>query len=154
MMDVHHAKATNARLDYAMQHCAPHLYPVLLAVRDWPVGLLFVSQKSGRFSVPTDSGMRRAAVLLVGDDTTRSLGPNGFHTASLFAAIRNTDAFVIVAGAPSDEIYAAGAAVAVGGKNAMIVETRPRHEADWTDLIGKLAPGRPILLSTVKGGTA
>ena len=40
------------------------------------------------------------------------------------------------------------------GDNVMIVETLLDYEAVWYDLIQKLAPNKPILLATIKGGRA
>jgi hypothetical protein len=60
----------------------------------------------------------------------------------------------VVAGAPDPDVYAAVTAGAVSGLYVMIVETRPEHEIQWVSLIQKLAPGRPLILTTVRGGTA
>lgn len=152
MSGVLHASATTARLDVAMETAAPHLYPVLLAVRDHRVGMLFVGQDAGAFSIPTKHA--RPAVVLIGDDMEQSVGPEGFHMPSIRRMIRACSAFAVVSSVPTPEIYAAGTAVAVGGKNVATIETRLAHEFQWVALIQKLAPGRPILLSTVKGGTA
>ena len=46
------------------------------------------------------------------------------------------------------------ATAAVLGRHALIVETRLEHEFQWVQLIQKLAPRRPLILSTVRGGTA
>ena len=152
MSGVFHASATNARLGAAIDAAAPHLRPVLLAVRDHRVGMLFVGQDAGAFSIPTKNA--RPAVVRIGDDLERSVGPEGFHMPSVRRMIRACSAFTVVSSEPTPEIYAAGTAVAVGGKNAAIIETRLAHEFQWVTLIQKLAPGRPILLSTVTGGRA
>ncbi|QBM75875.1 hypothetical protein E2E30_08875 [Sphingomonas sp. AAP5] len=152
MSGVFHASATTARLDTAMEQAPPHLYPVLLAVRDHRVGMLFVGQDAGSFAIPKES--TRPAIVLIGDDLEQSVGPDGFHMPSLRRLVRKCSAFTVVSSAPTAEIYAAGTAPAVGGKNAVIIETRLAHEFQWVALIQKLAPGRPILLSTVKGGHA
>lgn len=147
-----HASATTARLDAALDAAAPHLRPVLLAVRDHRVGMLFVDQDAGAFSIPTKAA--RPALVLIGDDLECSVGPEGFHMPSIRRMIRACSAFTVVSSEPTAEIYAVGTAPAVGGKNVAIIETRLAHEFQWVALIQKLAPGRPILLSTVKGGTA
>jgi len=152
MSSVFHASATTARLDVAMEQAAPHLYPVLLAVRDHRVGMLFVGQDAGAFSIPKKPP--RPAVVLIGDDLEQSVGPEGFHMPSIRRMIRACSAFTVVSSEPTAEIYALGTAPAVGGKNVAIIETRLAHEFQWVALIQKLAPRRPILLSTVKGGTA
>lgn len=152
MSGVFHASATNARLGAAIDAAAPHLRPVLLAVRDHRVGMLFVGQDAGAFSIPKHNA--RPAIVLIGDDLECSVGPEGFHMPSIRRMIRACSAFTVVSSVPTPEIYAAGTAIAVGGKNAAIIETRLAHELQWVALIQKLAPGRPILLSTVTGGRA
>lgn len=147
-----HASATTARLDAAIAIAAPHLRPVLLAVRDHRVGMLFVGQGAGPFAFPAKPA--RPAVVLVGDDMEQSVGPEGFHMPSIRRMIRACCAFTVISSEPTPEIYAVGASPAIIGKNVAIIETRLAHEFQWVALIQKLAPGRPILLSTVKGGNA
>lgn len=152
MNGVFHASATTARLDAALEAAEPHLRPVLLAVRDHRVGMLFVPQGSGSFSIPAKPA--RPAVILIGDDVEQSTGPGGFHMPSIRRAIRTCSSFTVVTSVPTAEIYAAGTAGAVAGRNVMLIETRLAHEFQWMALIQKLAPRRPILLSTVKGESA
>ncbi len=146
------APTTTARLTEAIQTAAPHLRSILLAVRDYRVALMIVPQGPDPFAIPAKAD--RAAVILIGDDMHRSTGPEGFHLPSVRRAIRACHAFVVVAGEPANDLYAGGTAVAVGGKHAMIIETRPEHEIQWVSMIQKLAPKRPLMWSTVKGGTA
>ena len=152
MSGVIHASATTARLDAALEASEPHLRPVLLAVRDHRVGMLFVGQGAGAFSIPSNAA--RPAVVMIGDDMEQSVGPQGFHMPSIRRAIRACSSFTVVTSVPTAEIYAAGTLGAVAGRNVMIIETRLAHEFQWVALIQKLAPGRPILLSTVQGGRA
>ena len=147
-----HAEATTARLDAAISASPPHLRPLLLAVRDHRVAMLYVSQDAGPFAIPAD--VKRPALVMVGDDMETSVGPSRFHVPSLRRAMRACVAFTVVTSAPTVEVYALGTAPTIGGKNAMIIETRLEHELEWLALIQKTAPGRPVLLSTVKGGTA
>ena len=114
--------------------------------------MLFVAQGTQAFAIPPRTG--RAAVVLIGDDLDRSMGPEGFHLPSVRRVIRACSAFMVVSSAPSADLYAATTAGAVGGKNVLIVETRPEHEIQWVSLIRKLAPGRPLCLATVRGGNA
>jgi hypothetical protein len=146
------ASSTTARLTAALDVVAPHLRPIILAVRDHRVGLLFVSQGSPAFAIPTSA--KGAALVMVGDDMKRSMGPSGFHRSSLRRAVRACRAFTVIPGEPAAETYAVGTAPTVGGVNAMIVETRPEHAPEWVALIKNLAPGRPVLLAAPDGGTA
>lgn len=148
-----HAPATTARLTASLAVAPEHLHPIILAVRDHQVGMLFVSQGPQIFRIPS-SPRRRAAVAIIGDDMHRSVGPDRFHLPSVRRLIRTCQAFAIISSAAPTDVYAAMGAVAVGGRNAMIVETQLAHEFQWTALIQKLAPGRPLILSTVKGGQA
>lgn len=97
----------------------------------------------------------RPTIFLIGDDLGWSVGPDGFHMPSIRRAIRSLVAFSVISCAPLVEAYAMPAAMAVARRdNVMIVETLLDHEADWYNLIQKLAPNKPILLATVKGGRA
>lgn len=147
-----HAEATTARIDAAIAAAPPHLRPVLVAVRDYRVAMLFIPQGTEAFAIPAKSA--RASVVLVGDDMEQSVGPGGFHLPSVRRVIRACSAFVVISSEPTAAIYAAGTAPAVGGMNVMIIETRIAHEFQWVALIQKLRPGRPLIISTVKGGNA
>lgn len=148
-----HAPATTARLTAALAVAPDHLRPIILAVRDHRVGMLFVAQDAQPFWIPTEP-KRTAAVVILGDDMEQSKGPDGFHMPSVRRAIRACQAFAVISSAPTADVYTSMGAAAVGGRNAMIVETRLGHEFEWVALIQKLAPRRPLIISTVKGGTA
>lgn len=144
--------STTARLDEAWHRAPAHLRPVIAAVRDCGVGMLFVSQGLGPFRLP--KGEKRPAIFILGDDFDDSVGPDGFHLPSVRRAIRSCVAFGVLGGEATAEIYAALSAGAVAGGRVMIIETRTLHEIPWVELIQKLAPGRPLIWGTVKGGRA
>jgi hypothetical protein len=125
---------------------------VIAAVRDCGIGMLFIGQHAGPFRIPRDD--KRPGVTILGDDFDQSLGPDGFHHASVRRAIRECSGFAVLGGEATADIYAAVTAGAVAGGRMLIVETRPFHEIPWLELIQKLAPGRPIIWATVKGGHA
>lgn len=148
-----HTPATRARLDHAMTHAAPHLRPIVQAVRDHDVDMLFASQTAGAFKPP--AGRKRPVIFLIGDDFDEAKGPGGFHMPSIRRAIRSALCFAVVSSAPQPDAYSAMAIAAAGTRrNTMIIETRPEQEIPWLALIQKLAPGRFIWLETVKGGHA
>ncbi len=148
-----HAPSTTARLTTALAAAPEHLRPIILAVRDHRVGMLFVGQDAASFRIPNEP-KRRAAVVILGDDMDKSMGPEGFHLPSVRRVICACRVFAVVSSAAPCDVYAAMGAAAVLGRNALIVETRLEHEFQWVSLIQKLAPGRPIIIATVKGGTA
>lgn len=153
MTPVVHAGTTTALIDRALAGgVAPHLVPVLIAVRDHRVGMLTVPQGAEAFPFPPED--RRKAVVLLGDDMDVSVGPNGFHMPSIRRLIRACGAFAVVSGAADPVVYAALTTAAIAGKHALIVETRLAHELQWVALIQKLAPRAPLILSTVEAGHA
>ena len=144
--------ATRRRLDEVWRMSPAHLRPVIAAVRDCGIGMLFVAQHPSSFRIPR--AKKRPGVYIIGDDFDQAIGPDGFHPPSLRRAIRQCAAFGVVAGAATAELYGSLAAVAVRGGQVMIVETQPTQEIPWVELIQKLAPGRPLVWSTVKAGWA
>ncbi|TZG25889.1 hypothetical protein [Sphingomonas montanisoli] len=149
-MSVLHAPSDTAKLTAAMEVCAPHLRPILAAVRDHRAGMLFVPPGRRAFQLPAG----RPAIVMIGDDMDVSKGPDGFHGPSIRRAIKACRAFAVVACEPLAAAYGGVAGVAATGGNAMLVETRPEHEMHWIKLILELAPGKPLLVCTVKGGNA
>lgn len=148
-----HTPATRRRLDKAMESAKPHLRPVIEAVRDHKVGLLFVPQNGAPFRLP--DGPKRAAFTIIGDDFEAAMGPEGFHMPSLRRIIRASASFAVVACEPLEQVYDALAfAVATTRKNVLLIETQPEAQAAWTALVRKLAPGRPLTIAQVKGTAA
>ncbi len=141
-----------AAIDQALVSSPAHLLPVLATVRDKRAAMMFVEQASDPFALPRSAKL--AATVFIGDDMHVSMGPDGFHLPSLRRLIRACRAFAVVSSAPDIDLYASMAAVAVSGRHALIVETRLAHEFQWVALIQKLAPRRPLIISTVKGGRA
>lgn len=147
------APATRAGLDRAMAHAEPHLRPVLLAVRDHRVGMLFVGQSADPFRLPRDP--KRPAIIIIGDDFDRAVGPAGFHLPSVRRAFRAAGSFAVISSAPPVDVYQAmSTAAALTRRSVMIIETRPEQEIQWVSLIQKVAPKRPVIVSTVAGGRA
>jgi len=147
------AAASRATLDRAIQDAAPHLVPLLQAVRDRHVGMLFVPQGSEPFRMPARP--ENPAIIIIGDDLNCALGPSGFHRASVRRAVRSSHCFAVISGAPRADVYRAIATTAEATRqSALIVETRLEQEFQWVSLITKLAPRRPLILSTVQGGRA
>jgi hypothetical protein len=147
------AAASRAQLDAAFEASPPFLRPVIEAVRNYGCGLLTVGQSNRAFRLPEDPS--RPAIVIIGDDLDRAVGPNGFNVPSLQRAIRECQAFAIVSCEPLPAVYACIASSAVLlRQNVMLIETRPEQETAWTDLVRKHAPDAPLLLALVKGGHA
>lgn len=144
--------ATRERLDAVLGSAPPHLKPIIKAVRDDRVGMLFVAQGDGAFRMPLGA---RPAITIIGDDLEEAHGPEGFHLPSIRRAIRASTLFAVISSAPPTEIYEAMAFAVSGTRgNVLIVETRPEQERAWLNLIRKLQPSAFISLATVKGAKA
>ncbi len=103
-----------------------------------------------------DNAMHKCpAIIIIGDDFDRAVGPAGFHLPSIRRAIRACTAFAVISCEPLPHVYGVIAITAtLTRRNVMLIETRPEQELAWLGLIQKLAPGRPITLATVEGGHA
>lgn len=144
-----HAPASRACLDMAFEASPLFLRPVIEAVRNYGCGLLTVGQSKQAFRLPGD----RPAIVIIGDDTDRAVGPKGFNFASTRRAIRACHAFAVISCEPLPAVYACVASSAVLlRQNVMLIETRPEQEDAWYNLIRKLAPDRPLLRALVKEG--
>jgi hypothetical protein len=94
-------------------------------------------------------------VILIGDDTDMSLGPDGFHAPSVARAIRSAGSVAVIACAPVPAAYVGPVKRAVTTRrNAVVIETRPEHEIPWIKLVQRLAPEAPLLVAMVEGGHA
>jgi hypothetical protein len=147
------AGTTRANLDTAIERSPEYLHPIIEAVRDHSVAMLFVPQGDEAFRIP--SRPSKPVIVIVGDDFDKAHGPDGFHLPSIRRMIRGCSSFAVVSSAAQPLVYATVAAVvAAMRQNAMLIETRPQQEIAWVQMIQKLAPGRFIQLATVKGGHA
>lgn len=148
-----HSTLSRAHIDRKLDEAEPHLVPILEAVRDHKVGLMFVGQSSEAFRLPVDR--KRSAITIIGDDLHEALGPSGFHMPSVRRIIRASQTFAVVSCAALEPVYDAMAfAASTARKNALLIETQPEFEGEWVQLIRKLAPDRPLTIATVKGGRA
>ncbi|MCC6829559.1 MAG: hypothetical protein IT550_15160 [Novosphingobium sp.] len=152
MNPVLHKRATRDSLTRALEGLPDHLRPIVLAMRDYGIGFMFVPQVADAFRLPRD---KRTTITVLGDDFDQAVGPEGFHMPSVRRAIRSSHAFAVVSSAPPPDVYSAMATTAAATRaNVLLVETRPEQEIQWVNLIQKLAPGRFVWLATVEGGHA
>ncbi len=122
-----------------------HLRPILLAAADGLIGFGRVEQHRGPFRFPET----RPVVLIVADDVEISVGPSGFDRKSLRRFLKSAGSAVVVSGAAEPLAYGAAVIAAIGlGRGALVVESREAHEPAWLDLIKKVRPDLPVLLST------
>ena len=135
------------RLDFAVEHGPLHLRGVYRCVRDGGIGFATVPQRAGRFDMPTT----RPHVVILGDDRSQALGPSAFHRKSVrrFAARCRTASIVACEALPI--LYTGPALAAMGMRwDGLIVETLPRWEASWADLIREANPSIALMIGTVK----
>ena len=136
-----------ARLTTAIEVGPAYLRPIMVAVRDAGVGFGIVAQDSGPFDFPSN----RPTIVILGDDLWESKGPNAFHQKSLRRFVKRCRNAVIMACEPLPVAYAAAAATAAGFlRDVIIVETQPRHEADWKAALDAINPDLNYIICTVK----
>lgn len=135
------------RLDFAVSHGPEHLRGVYRCVRDGGIGLATVPQRAGRFDIPTG----RPHIVIIGDDMHQALGPSAFHRKSVrrFAARCRTAS--IVACEALELLYTAPALAAMGMRwDGIVIETLPRWEAAWAELIREANPRVSLMIGTVR----
>lgn len=137
------------RMEASAAEKAPHLLPVVHAIRHHGVGFLVIPQRA----TDLDRGialLARPFIVMVGDDTDSALGPDQYDRAALERLIGLVDGVAIISSAPPPEAYASIAMMAVADCTGLIIETRPEQEVAWTNLVQEVRPDMPILLCTVK----
>jgi hypothetical protein len=133
---------------------APHLNPVFKAVRDFGVSALIAPQCRDSLDEALDEA-RDASIVIIGDDTDRALGPDGFHKPSMRRLFQLATETAVISSAPPEHVYAAMSTLAALGRRfVVIVETRPEQEIAWVEFIQAANPNLPILLVTVEAGRA
>lgn len=133
---------------------APHMNPVFAAIRDFGVGVLIVPQSTDSLDEALDEASE-AAIVIIGDDTDRTLGPDGFDKPSMRRLFRMAKGVAVIGSAPPEHVYAQVSTLAgIMRCLAVIVETRPEQEIAWVALVKDANPDAPILLVTVEAGRA
>ena len=144
------------RVKQSLEHGAPHLRPVLKAMREGFCAFVFIPRGEFKFCLPKDKG---PVIYLLGDDLRDACGPWGFHRPSIRRALAETTLAVIVASAPDPRPYAIAACAAMmsavlprdgarAPRDVLIVETRPEQEQAWEDFIWRERPGLQLVLCT------
>ncbi len=129
---------------------APHLLPIVHAIRDHGVGFLVIPQRATGLHRGIKL-LKRPFIVMVGDDTDCALGPDQYDGKSLDRLIGMADGVAIISCAPPPEAYSSIALMAMAQRNGLIIETRPEQEIAWTNRVQAVCPEMPILLCTVKG---
>ena len=144
------ATPSRERLTFVVDHGPEQWRPIYRAVRDYGVALAMIEQRSGVFRPPTD----KPVVLCLNDDTAEPLGPDGFNRKSVRRFATRARLVVIVSCAPLVPLYAAaGVAAAVSRYDVLLIESQPRWEQDWIDLIQTAHPGVQTLIGAVRPET-
>ncbi|HDR30012.1 hypothetical protein [Rhodovulum sp.] len=129
---------------------APHLLPIVHAIRDHGVGFLVIPQRATGLKRGLKL-LKRPFIVMVGDDTDCALGPDQYDSSALDRLIGMADGVAIISCTPPPEAYSSIALMAMAQRNGLIIETRPEQEIAWTNRVQAVCPEMPILLCTVKG---
>ena len=133
---------------------APHLLPLLLAVRNDGIGLMVLEQ-SGEPFMNVLTAAKGPFIALIGDDTDRTVGPGFYHQPSLRRLISLIGGAAVVSSTPPVEAYTAMAcATTILRVNTVIVETRIEQEIPWITALRGVQPNLPMIVATVHGGRA
>jgi hypothetical protein len=133
---------------------APHLNPVFEAVRDFGVSILIAPQSKDSLDEALGDS-RDASIVIVGDDTNRALGPDGFHKPSMRRLFQLATETAVISSAPPEHVYAGMATLAALARRfVVIVETRPEQEIAWVEFIQAANPNLAVLLVTIEAGRA
>jgi hypothetical protein len=153
-MDAEHFTVTRERLTEIIgkNALAPHLNPAFEAIRDFGVRVQIVPQSKDSFDDALDEA-EGSAIVIIGDDTDRTLGPEGFDKPSMRRLFRMATEVAVIASAPSADVYGAMSALsAIMHRFAVIVETRLEQAIAWVEFIKAANWELPILLVTVEAG--
>lgn len=147
-----HIRLNNAEIGSLVAGGPSYYAPLLKSVRDLNLGLYFVQQNCWPFDLPIQN---RPVVTLIGDDTEKAIGPNGFHRKSLRRLVRWADNAVMVACAPAPALYACASIMATCLRfKTLIIETRLEQEQAWIDWVTAANPEIRLLIGTGMGGQA
>lgn len=120
-----------------------HMEPLLEAAAHFRCALLL--QDQARVPAPFPAYDEATWVVIIGDDPKppeTSMGPSGFHAASLVALLRAADDVSIISTEIKPAIYERQAVLAVAGFRGVIVETRVEHQDAWLSFLAMFAPGK------------
>lgn len=133
------APMTRERLDAVIARSgsrAPHLLPLLHAVRDNGLRLIILPQTGEPF-LEALTEPARPFVALIADDTDRAVGPGHYHQDSLRHLASVIGCGAVVSSAPL-----------VFCVNTAIVETRPEQEIPWINALRAVQPELPLIVAT------
>ncbi|MCJ2133344.1 hypothetical protein MKK69_04580 [Methylobacterium sp. J-026] len=144
-MFVNFTNAGREALDSAIPHASAHLVPMLKAVRDHGMAFVIAAQSRRDFAIP-ETG---PAVIIIGDDMTRSLGPPGFHLRIVRRLLGRAKAVAIMAGAPVDAMYSRMTQEAVTRRAIVVlIETTVTHETEWDTYVREANPAAEMYLAS------
>ncbi len=145
--DMLRTNPSSERLTFVVDHGPEHWRPVYRAVRDHGVALAMIDQRSGPFRLPSD----KPVIAVFNDDTETPLGPTGFNRKSVRRFAARAHLAVVVSCEPLVPLYAAaGMMAAMMRRDVLLIESQPRWESDWVDLVQAAHPGVHTLIGAVK----
>lgn len=128
-----------------------HLAPIMQAVRDFGVSMIFVPQGIKDHHEALPAVLAEPFIALIGDDMYQALGPKAFGKKMLTRLIRKADVAAIVASEAVYEVYdQMSQQAALARRNVLIIETLPNCELEWVAALRKVHPRLPTTLCTVK----
>lgn len=136
-------RATLDRVGAVLADVAPHQLPLIRAVRDGRITLV-IPERDTPWPKRAVEAIRKPAILVLGDDDGRSIGPSGWRCAN--AAVRWPRSVLVHAAGGAAAHYEAVVAAALMVQRVLLVETDSEHVAEWRGLLERhRIPGAVIL---------
>ncbi|CAO3447384.1 hypothetical protein [Azospirillum argentinense] len=132
---------TRAKLDWAKTIAPNHYQPVLDAIHRSRLAVNFVNP-GVRVGNPASVIADRPSLVVIGDDAEGgSQGPTVFDRKTLGWIAQRACGVMVhsAAGDPTHYALMVTAALMVPGMSAVVIETTPRHHADWKEWADKYA---------------
>ncbi len=134
-------RLTQAELDTARAIAPNHYQPLFDAIHRSRLAVQFVNP-GVRVGDPTSVIADRPSLVVIGDDAEGgSQGPTVFDRKTLGWIAQRACGVMVHSAAGDAGHYAlmVGAALLVPGMSAVVIETTPRHHADWKEWADKHA---------------
>lgn len=143
-------RATRAQIDAVINLPATpgHIKSILKVVRDYGVAYVALFQ-NGDALLPEKINSPMPSLTVIGDDTDKALGPEGFDALTLRVCTMRASSIAIISSETVPNIYTLFSLMSgLLRAHTLIIKTRHEQERAWIDYVQNLSPGTPVILST------
>ncbi|MGE0190131.1 MAG: hypothetical protein AB7Q04_12710 [Steroidobacteraceae bacterium] len=142
--------ATRAQIDAMINLPATpgHIKSILKVVRDY--GVVYIALLQNGDALPSEKLNNPVpSVTVIGDDTDKALGPEGFDALTLRVCAMRASSIAIISSETVPNIYTLFSLMSgLLRAHTLIIETRPEQERAWIDYVQAISSDVPVILST------